>query len=104
MRPKPGELPSRLDVQGELRPLYSFVASRVGHNRVLAEDLTQETLLAALQGTFDPTRGPLRAWLFGIALRKIADHRRRKRISNDHLGDAARDLSVRMIREPLPEE
>jgi RNA polymerase sigma-70 factor (ECF subfamily) len=104
MSPKTGPLSLAPDVQTELRPLYAFVASRVGRNRVLAEDLTQETLLAALQGTFDPARGPLRAWLFGIALRKISDHQRRSRISNDHLSDAARDLAVRMIREPLPEE
>jgi RNA polymerase sigma-70 factor (ECF subfamily) len=70
----------------------------------LAEDLTQDTLLAALQGTFDPARGPLRGWLFGIAIRKISDGERRKRIANTHLFDAARELAVRMIREPILED
>lgn len=94
----------RTDIQGELRSLYGFISSRVGHHRALAEDLAQETVLAALQGTFDPSRGPLKAWLYGIALRKISDHQRRKRLSSDHLSDTARDLASRMIREPLPEE
>ena len=104
MTSKTGRPDLALDLQRELRPLYGFVASRVGHRRVLAEDLTQETLLAALQGSFDPARGPLRAWLFGIALRKIADHERRKRVSSEHLFGAARELAIRMIREPLPGE
>ena len=89
------------ELEGELRPLYAFVCSRTGNNHTLAEDLTQETLLAALQGTFDPARGPLRGWLFGIAIRKISDGDRRKRTANARLLDAARDLAVRMIREPL---
>lgn len=92
------------DLRAEVRPLYAFVASRVGRNRSLAEDLTQETLLAAVQGTFDPGRGMLRAWLFGIALRKICDHERRKRVSSDHLPELARELADRMSREPLPDE
>jgi RNA polymerase sigma-70 factor (ECF subfamily) len=90
------------DLRAELEPLYAFVSSRVRGDRVLAEDLTQETLLAAVQARFDPQRGALRAWLFGIALRKIVDHARRSRMSSRHLEEAARELAVRMIREPLP--
>jgi RNA polymerase sigma-70 factor, ECF subfamily len=104
MEPQTARGAHALDVQKELLPLYSFVSNRVGHVRVLAEDLTQETVLAALQGAYDPSRGPLRGWLFGIALRKIVDHQRRNRLSSDYLSDAARDLAVRMIRQPLPQE
>lgn len=104
MSPKAGTIALTADLRGELEPLYAFVSSRVGGNRTVAEDLTQETLLAALQGAFDASRGPLRAWLFGIALRKLADHERRKAISKRHIEDAARDMAVRMIREPLPLE
>jgi RNA polymerase sigma-70 factor (ECF subfamily) len=88
-------------LQAELRPLYAFVYSRTGNSHALAEDLTQDTILAALQGSFDPARGPLRSWLFGIAIRKISDGERRRRTAKTHLLDAARDLAVRMIREPL---
>ena len=90
------------DLRAELEPLYAFISSRLRGDRALVEDLTQETLLAAVQGGFDPQRGGLRAWLFGIALRKIADHARRSRLSSRLLEDAARELAVRMIREPLP--
>ena len=92
------------ELRAELEPLYAFLLSRLGGNRAAAEDLTQEALLAAVQGSYEPSRGPLRAWLFGIALRKLADHERRKAVSKRHLEEVARDLSVRMIREPLPTE
>src|SRR5579862_6834630 len=104
MSPKVGNVALTADLRNELEPLYAFVSSRVGGNRTVAEDLTQDTLLAAVQGTFDISRGTPRAWLFGIALRKIADHERRKAISIRHLEDVSHDLAVRMIREPLPPE
>lgn len=104
MSPKAETTALAADLRSELESVYAFISSRVGGNRTLAEDLTQETMLAALQGTFDASRGPLSAWLIGIALRKIADHERRKAMSKRHLEEAARDLAIRMIREPLPAE
>lgn len=55
--------------------LYSYVAFRVAPDRQAAEDITQEALLAALQG-IDNYRGngSLRTWLVSIARHKIADH------------------------------
>lgn len=93
-----------VDCRAEVAPLYAFIFSRVGHDRALAEDLTQETLLAALDGGFDPSRGPLRAFLIGVALRKIVDHQRRRRVARGHAASVARELAVRMVREPLPAE
>jgi RNA polymerase sigma factor (sigma-70 family) len=104
MRSKVNRASIAAELVRELRPLYAFVFSRTGNNLPLAEDLTQETLLAALQGTFDPARGPLRGWLFGIAIRKISGGERRKRTANAHLADVARDLAIRMIREPLQDD
>ena len=89
---------------GESAALYGFISSRVGGDRALAEDLTQETLLSALEGAYDAARGPLRSWLFGIAIRKIVDGQRRKRIDRRHQAAAARDLSLRLTRELLPAE
>lgn len=93
-----------MDFRPELGPLFAFVYGRIGGDREAAEDLTQETLLAALQGRFDPARGSLRPWLFGIALRKIVDRQRHQRVLRDHAASVARELAVRMIREPLPDE
>jgi RNA polymerase sigma factor (sigma-70 family) len=42
--------------------------------------------------------------VLGIALRKIADHERRRRISGRHQAPLSRELLSRMRREPLPEE
>jgi RNA polymerase sigma-70 factor (ECF subfamily) len=57
--------------------LLCFALSRVGR-RETAEDLVQETFLAAWQArhTFDG-RSSLATWLCGILRRKIADHYRR---------------------------
>ena len=65
----PRVAPAAQRLQAGIRHLFAFVASRVGSNTGVAEDLTQETLLAAVQGRFDPSKGSLRAWLIGIAIR-----------------------------------
>jgi RNA polymerase sigma-70 factor (TIGR02943 family) len=57
--------------------LYRFAVSRLG-NSPAAEDVVQETLLAALhhRGQFKGASSE-RTWLIGILKRKIADHLRR---------------------------
>lgn len=56
----------------------SFFARRTG-DRVLARDLASETFAAALvaRRRFRPGGAPARAWLYAIASRRLADHRRR---------------------------
>ena len=58
--------------------LYRFVYLRVAGDQQAAEDITQESLLAALRGLerFD-SRAGLYTWLCSIARHKIADHFRR---------------------------
>jgi RNA polymerase sigma factor (sigma-70 family) len=48
-------------------------------NAEVAADLTAETFAAALEAKhrFKPGGAPAQAWLFGIAMRKLADFRRR---------------------------
>jgi RNA polymerase sigma factor (sigma-70 family) len=48
-------------------------------NAEVAADLTAETFAAALESKhrFRPGGPPAQAWLFGIAVRKLADYRRR---------------------------
>lgn len=64
-----------LDQHGDA--LFRFALLRV-REPVVAEDLVQETLLAALKG-FEKFqgRGAERTWLIGIMKHKIADHFRR---------------------------
>jgi RNA polymerase sigma factor (sigma-70 family) len=80
--------------RGKFEELYQFYVhrifryhySRVGDQQV-AEDLTAQTFLAALE-TFDHFRegGCIAAWLFGIARNKAIDHYR-KRIIVDPLDE-----------------
>jgi len=58
------------------RPLFSFAVLRV-RDRATAQDLVQETFLAALKARQSfAGRSTERAWLFGILRNKLADHYR----------------------------
>src|SRR5205807_9792304 len=59
-------------------PLYGFFRRRI-HSRERAEDLTQETFLAVIRGAFryEP-RALVRTYLYGIALKLLANERRRQ--------------------------
>ncbi len=61
-----------------LDPVYAFVFHRVAGDQQAAEDITQETFLAAFDALerFDARSG-LYTWLCGIARHKLADHYRR---------------------------
>ncbi len=61
---------------------YALIWHLTGGNRSTAEDLNQETWLAAIESIddFDPQRGSLRGWLFGIARNKAVAHLRRQKV------------------------
>lgn len=63
--------------------VYGYFAHRVGGDAALAEDLTQETFLAAVRELRRgaPVAEPL-PWLIGIARHKWLDHLRRQRRSS----------------------
>lgn len=65
-----------IDAHGDF--LYRFALARVGHQDV-AEDLVQETFLAALQGTYREN-GPAaeRRWMIGIMKHKVVDYFRKQ--------------------------
>jgi RNA polymerase sigma-70 factor (ECF subfamily) len=59
--------------------LFGYFIVRVGGRVDVAEDLTQETILAAVQPGASPRDDtPLMAWLYGIARHKLVDHYRRE--------------------------
>ena len=62
-----------LDDHGDA--LYRYAVARTG-DPIAAEDLVQETLLAAMRSRFDGGSTE-RTWLVGILKHKVADHRRR---------------------------
>lgn len=59
--------------------IYRYVAGRLG--RDVADDLAAETFLIAFRkrDRFDPARGSVRPWLYGIATRLVGQHRRQER-------------------------
>jgi RNA polymerase sigma factor (sigma-70 family) len=54
--------------------IYRFISRRVG--TALAEDLTAETFATAYRrrASFEPRRGSLRSWLYGIAINLVRNH------------------------------
>ena len=71
----------RPEVFGELyarhfAAVYQYVAGRLGPDA--ADDLAAETFLAAFRrrDRFDPARGSVRPWLFGMATNLVAQHHR----------------------------
>jgi RNA polymerase sigma factor (sigma-70 family) len=61
-----------------VRDIYRYVAGRLGTQA--ADDIAAETFLIAFgrRDRFDPERGSLRPWLYGIATNLVARYRRRE--------------------------
>lgn len=73
IRPEPG--PALLALYGDALPhVYGYLLARCGR-RVLAEDLTSETFLAAAAACRrHPAPAMSTGWLVGIARHKLVDH------------------------------
>jgi RNA polymerase sigma-70 factor, ECF subfamily len=78
--------------------VFTFIAHLLHGDKRAAEEIHQDTWLAALAGidAFDPGRGELRAWIFGIARRQVASHFRRhsQRRREENGGDVIAANSV----------
>jgi RNA polymerase sigma factor (sigma-70 family) len=92
--------------------LYTFVYYRVDRDEGLAEDVVQETFLAALRriGEYDPGRGAMLPWLTYTARNCIRSALRRRRRTSS-LGEAWGPIDAKLaaaFREldaaPLPDE
>lgn len=60
-------------------PLYVFAYRRL-NDKHAAEEVVQDTLVRAWRSadSYDASRGPVAAWLFGIARNLVIDHLRRR--------------------------
>ena len=80
--------------------IFAFVAYRTGGEAGLAEaeDIVSEVFLKAWRyaRSFDPAKGPYRAWIFTIARNELLDAMRRAgEVATDwHLGDLDAEQSV----------
>lgn len=93
---------------GYLDAVYGFIYYRVGGDRQAAEDIAQETFLAAFEALerYDG-RAALATWLCGIARHKVGDHYRRRRrlerarLALERLPDLAAEPTDRLEREEV---
>lgn len=81
--------------------VFGFLV-RMTADREIAEDLLQETFLAALRNAdqFDRSRSFL-SWLFGIAHKRTIDYFRHIKVETDHKNEAENALGR---RENLPDQ
>lgn len=79
--------------------LYGFVFRLVRGDPQTAADLFQDTWLDAIRHIrqFDPSRGELRWWLFGIARRRVALHWRQRLTRGDTAAPAYEDIPVNVL-------
>lgn len=90
-----------------VREPYGFVFRLVGGDLAAAADVFQDTWLDIIGriDQFDPERGELRAWLFGIARRRIAAHWRKRMAANGTPSTTELDQAAEFVDEAiLPDE
>ncbi len=101
--PNPGDDPDVMTEPGTadvsawfddaLPRLFGYFIVRVGGRVDVAEDLTQETVLAAVNAPSGSADGvPVMAWLYGIARHKLVDHYRREERERRQYGPGDPDL------------
>lgn len=79
------ESPTFEDYYNEFKhAIYSYLYYRCGRNRELAEDLTSEIFIKALEKfhTYDPEK-KFKSWIFTIAHNHLIDHFRQQRTTVD---------------------
>jgi len=81
--------------------IYALVFNQVARNREAAQDIVQETFLAALKsaGRFNG-RSMAYTWLYSIATKKVADfYRRQKRVSKHQVESADGNLDLERLSD-----
>ena len=72
--------------------LYSLVFYSIGKNRIVAEEITQDTFLTALKSVRGYTgKIDIFSWLIGIANHKIVDYYRRKKKEHKNVNQICLD-------------
>ncbi|HTH06295.1 MAG TPA: RNA polymerase sigma factor [Ilumatobacteraceae bacterium] len=83
--------------------VYGYLLHRL-RDRVVAEDLTSETMVAAIRGLgSSPTELPSLAWLIGIARHKLLDHWRREARDQRHLEMISANTSRTTFVDDVPD-
>jgi RNA polymerase sigma-70 factor, ECF subfamily len=90
-------------------PLYTFIFYRVYANPDMAAEITQETLVKALDSIheFDSRRGSMLTWLTTLSRNIIRKHLRDQASSLPNAPEVSGDLVIlyeQIATEPLPDE
>lgn len=86
-KPKEHATASATVLTNAIPRLYGYFYPRVGGHRALAEDLTQDTLLAAVRSGNTPNDpDQVMPWIFTIARNKLIDHYRKQDTERRNLG------------------
>ena len=74
--------------------IYRYIAGRLGQD--VADEIAADTFVVALRRRdhFDPAHGGIRPWLFGIATKLVAQHRRQEARRYRALGRLGTDETV----------
>lgn len=66
------------------QPIYAYLYYRT-HNKAVAEDLTSQTFLKALEKfeSFDESKGGFKCWIYQIARNVLVDHYRSNKPTRD---------------------
>ena len=95
-------------VDRHLGEVYGVAFHLCGGDRAVAEEVTQQTWLAAIDGIArcDPARGTFRNWLLGIARTRVALYFRRAAARKDAcpLGDCTEPMADFEGAAILPED
>ena len=84
--------------------VYAYLMSRSGHDATLAEELSQQTFVAAIaeRARYDGRADSL-TWLCGIARHKLADHYRRlEREERRGMRLEVREIQLAVDQGPTP--
>jgi RNA polymerase sigma-70 factor (ECF subfamily) len=90
------------DAQAEA--VWRLVARMMATDPTAVGDVVQESFLEAARSArgFDPQRGPIRAWLFGIARRQVALYFRRKHRQSVATADVSSDAEDKTAVDTSP--
>jgi RNA polymerase sigma-70 factor (ECF subfamily) len=103
--PKLGKPEFWRDFLTEQIPRLYQMFQRHGIHTALAEELVQATVLGAIKGTktYNPKRGSLEQWLFGIANNSLALEMRQRQYRPRYNGDLL-EYMQEIDTQPLPQD
>jgi RNA polymerase sigma-70 factor (ECF subfamily) len=84
--------------------IYRSVFNQVGRNEQTAQDIVQDTFIAAMKsaGSFGG-RSTAYTWLYAIAHRKVADYYRKKKLNDKHFMEYREEpeKALELLKDPV---